>query len=78
MAQQQPQWMVAQDTFSGDLPDGSGFTVLKGQHLLSTHEVVKLDQGRGVLFKPLELAPGEEPVIKPAPSAAKGARKAAS
>ena len=57
------QWMVAQDTFAGDLESGAAFTVLKGQHLLSTSEVVKLDGGRGVLFKPLDLG-GEEPPSK--------------
>ena len=55
------QWMVAQDTFAGDLESGAAFTVLKGQHYLSTDEVVKLDAGRGVLFLPLDVGEDKEP-----------------
>ena len=73
---QQAQWMVAQDTFSADLASGAAITVVKGEHLLSTHEVVKLDAGRGILFKPADLGEEEPPAAK-AP-ARRAAGKAAS
>ena len=65
---QQAQWMVAQDTFAADLESGSAITVVKGQHLLSTHEVVKLDAGRGILFKPAETGEEEPPAAVPKPA----------
>ena len=50
----------AQDTFTGEI-DGAPFTVQKGQILSSRHPLVKLDAGRGILFKPLDLGEDEPP-----------------
>jgi hypothetical protein len=68
------EWMVAQDTFSTDLKDGSSMSVTKGQHLRAGHEVVAKDGGRGVLFKPLDT--GEEPEAPPSKSTSKAEAKA--
>ena len=58
----------AQETFVAELSSGP-LVVAKGQVFADAHEVVRLDAGRGQLFKPLEL---DE---KPAPKgrAARGA-----
>ena len=61
------QWMIAQDSFATDLDSGASFTVTKGQHLLSTHEAVLKDAGRGILFRPAETA--DVPEEKPAKAA---------
>ena len=58
MAQRQVQWWVAQDNFSAELPpDGTPVTVHRGQTYPDGHPVVKLDGGRGVLFKPQDQVP---------------------
>jgi hypothetical protein len=54
----------AQDTFVAELRSGPLF-VHKGQVFADGHEVVKLDAGRGVLFKPLDLGDDEKPAEKP-------------
>lgn len=45
---------IAQDTFSVELKDGSSLLVTKGSPFPDKHEVVQLDSGRGLLFKPLD------------------------
>jgi hypothetical protein len=59
--------MQAQDTFTVQLKDGSSLRISKGEVFAASHEVVKLDDGRGLLFKPLDF--GEEDVPPPAKSA---------
>jgi hypothetical protein len=60
----------AQETFVAELKGGP-LLVQKGMVFADGHEVVKLDAGRGLLFKPLDL--GEEQPAAPAraPRAAK-------
>lgn len=60
--------MVAQDTFVAELPSGP-LAVVKGQVFPDGHEVVKLDAGRGLLFKPLDEVPEEAPKPRARPSA---------
>lgn len=60
--------MVAQDTFVAELPGGPLF-VQKGAVYADGHEVVKLDAGRGMLFKPLDLGDEDKPGDKPAAKA---------
>lgn len=57
---------IAQDTFSVELRDGSSLLVTKGSPFPDKHEVVQLDQGRGLLFKPLDDGSGAAPEPKPA------------
>ena len=57
----------AQDTFVAELPSGPLF-VAKGTVFADAHEVVKLDGGRGLLFKPLDLGDDEKPAAKQAPA----------
>ena len=45
----------AQDTFIGELPDGTPVRVERGQVFADNHPVVKLDAGRGLLFKQLDM-----------------------
>ncbi len=52
----------AQDTFVAEI-NGSPVLVQKGSVWASGHPVVKLDAGRGMLFRPLET---DEPVPVPA------------
>jgi hypothetical protein len=52
----------AQDTFVAEI-DGAPHTVHKGQVLSDNHPLVKLDGGRGHLFKPLDMD-DEEPAPK--------------
>ncbi len=66
--------MQAQDTFTVQLEDGSSLRISKGEVFASSHEVVKLDAGRGLLFKPLDFGEAEAPPPKSAP--AKAARPA--
>lgn len=49
---------VAQDTFVAELKSGP-LLVTKGMVFADGHEVVKLDKGRGQLFKPLDLDENE-------------------
>jgi hypothetical protein len=44
----------AQDTFTAS-PDGIPYAVTRGQVFPDNHPLVKLDDGRGLLFKPLDL-----------------------
>lgn len=69
--------MQAQDTFVAELKAGPLF-VAKGQVFADGHEVVKLDAGRGILFKPLDLGDEEPPAAKPAPARRAAAGKAQS
>ena len=67
--------MQAQDTFVAELASGPLF-VAKGAVFGDWHEVVKLDAGRGILFKPLDLGEEEPPAEKkpaPRPRAGKAA-----
>lgn len=58
----------ARDTFSATLADGSSKLVTRGEAFHESHELVKLDGGRGVLFAPMESQPEPEP--EPAPKKA--------
>jgi hypothetical protein len=62
---------IAQDTFTASLKDGSNLLVTKGSAWPDGHEVVKIDAGRGFLFKPVAESFGEEPV-KQAKAPSKG------
>jgi len=44
----------AQDNFVAEI-DGAPLSVTKGEVFPDNHPVVKLDNGRGVLFKPLDI-----------------------
>ena len=50
----------AQETFVAELKGGP-LLVQKGQVFADRHEVVQLDAGRGVLFRPLDLGDEEAP-----------------
>lgn len=53
----------AQDDFTAS-PDGIPVFVQRGQVFPDNHPLVKLDGGRGLLFKPLDLdapPPGDKP-----------------
>lgn len=52
--------MVAQDSFVTEI-DGAPVAVQKGQVFPDKHAVVKLDSGRGVLFRQLEEEPEPPP-----------------
>ena len=58
---------TAQDTFVAELKDGSSLRVVRGSTWPDRHEVVLLDEGRGHLFKDLDL--GELDETPPAGSA---------
>jgi hypothetical protein len=51
----------AQETFVAEV-DGAQMLVTKGQVFSSSHAVVKLDDGRGLLFKPLDVDDKPVPV----------------
>jgi hypothetical protein len=59
----------AQETFVADLSTGP-LRVHRGEVFADNHEVVKLDDGRGLLFKPLDV---DEKPAQPPRRAAKGA-----
>ena len=64
----------AQDTFVAEI-DGVPVFVQRGQVYSDNHPVVKLDEGRGLLFLPLDIdapAAKDAPPVK-APRAARGA-----
>ena len=65
----------AQDNFTAS-PDGIPVMVQKGQVFPDNHPLVKLDAGRGLLFKPLDLdqpAPeGKPPKVAPSSRRAAG------
>jgi hypothetical protein len=55
----------AQDTFVAEV-DGAPVTVVRGQVFPDKHPVVKVDAGRGVLFRPLDIdAPEPKAQSKP-------------
>ena len=56
----------AQETFVAELKTGP-LVVQKDQVFADHHEVVRLDAGRGMLFRPLDL--GDEEAPKSAPKA---------
>lgn len=60
----------ALDNFSAEMADGSSLNVAKGAVFHEGHELVKRDNGRGVLFQPLDSG-GEAPVRSPRKAAAK-------
>lgn len=62
----------AQETFVAELKSGP-LLVQKGQVFADGHEVVKLDEGRELLFKPLDLG---EQVFPARPARAARAAKA--
>jgi hypothetical protein len=51
----------AQDNFIAEI-DGAPVMVQKGQVFADSHPVVKLDAGRGLLFRPLDI---DEPAKSP-------------
>ena len=55
----------AQETFVADLSTGP-VRIGKGEVFADAHEAVKLDAGRGLLFKPLELDEPPAPAKRPA------------
>lgn len=61
---------VAQDTFVAELSDGSMLRVTRGSTWADKHEVVRLDAGRGHLFKPLDIDEADAPKSDPAEPAA--------
>ena len=66
----------AQETFVAELADGP-LLVTKGQVFADGHEAVRLDAGRGLLFRPLDLGEAEIPArAAPAKAAPKTAGKA--
>lgn len=66
----------AKDTFSATLRDGSSKLVTRGEAFHESHELVKLDEGRGVLFAPMESVPEPEPAPrKPAARASARAKE---
>lgn len=64
----------AQETFVAEL-DGGPLLVQKGAVLPDTHAAVRLDAGRGVLFRPLDFGDQDNPPAK-APRARKAAAAA--
>ena len=64
----------AQETFTAS-PDGVPVLVQRGQVFPDNHPLVKLDAGRGVLFKPLDLdqppPSGKPPRVSPVARAPK-------
>ena len=48
---------IAQDTFVAEL-DGAQLRVTRGEAFPDGHPLVKLDGGKGVLFKPMDLGEG--------------------
>lgn len=57
---------VAQDTFVAQLADGSSLRVTRGSTWPNHHEVVRMDGGRGYLFKPLDIDGDDAPKSDPA------------
>lgn len=55
----------AQDNFVAEI-DGVPLAVMKGEVYPDKHPLVKLDAGRGLLFKPLDIDAGEAPAGKQA------------
>jgi hypothetical protein len=60
----------AQDNFVAEV-DGAPVNVAKGQVFADSHPVVKLDGGRGLLFRPLDV---DERDAKPAAKTGKADR----
>ena len=67
---------MAQETFVVELAEGP-LRVERGHVFADSHPAVKLDKGRGLLFKPLDLdetPPAPTPAVTPAPPLAKASR----
>jgi hypothetical protein len=62
----------AQETFVAELDSGP-LLVQKGAVFSDSHEVVKLDDGRGMLFKPLDVD-NQPPPAKSGPAKAESAK----
>jgi len=62
----------AQDTFVAEI-NGSPLLVQKGSVWSPSHPVVKLDAGRGILFRDLDLGDEEEPAKPKSPRVPKSA-----
>lgn len=62
--------MRAQDNFVAEI-DGAPLAVTKGDVYPDKHPVVKLDGGRGVLFRPLDID-ADPPKAAKAPRAPRG------
>ena len=74
-------WWVAQDTFTGETPDGAWLTVQKGQPIPDGHPLVALDRAaadaaakdgvtRSPLFAPQDFGDDEDEAPSKAPKAA--------
>ena len=63
----------AQDTFVAEI-DGSPVFVQRGQVYADNHPVVKLDDGRGLLFRPLDIDKAPPEKAPKAVSSPRGAR----
>ena len=74
-------WWVAQDTFTGETPDGAWVTVQKGQPIPDGHPLVALDRAaadaaakagvtRSPLFAPQDFGDDEDEAPAKAPKAA--------
>ena len=74
-------WWVAQDTFTGETPDGAWVTVQKGQPIQDGHPLIQLDRDaadaaekegrtRSPLFAPQDFGEDEAPAKAPAKAAA--------
>jgi hypothetical protein len=59
---------VALDSFVAEI-EGAPLAVTKGDVFADSHPVVKLDDGRGVLFKPLDVDDGRPARAAKAPAA---------
>jgi hypothetical protein len=81
-------WWVAQDSFTGETPDGAWVTLHKGQTRPDGHPLVMLDHSeaeraakegvtRTALFVPQDFDDDEEPEPEPEPKAAKAPAKPA-
>jgi len=66
---------MAQETFVVELADGP-LRVERGQVFADSHAAVKVDGGRGVLFKPLDLDEKPAPAA-PAPKASRTSKSSA-
>jgi len=66
----------AQETFVAELKDGSTVRVQRGEVFADGHEVVKLDAGRGLLFKPLDVDEPGDKAPKPAPKVSRAGKAA--
>ena len=62
---------VALDSFVAEI-GGAPLSVTKGDVFADSHPVVKLDDGRGLLFRPLDIdQDAPDRAVKPGPKAAR-------